>query len=185
MVLSGWFINTIELPMEPLEDDRGTGRDSDVEGFANFFPELQGSKAVEFQYTIGGYIWPEFKAAQLEMMARNPDTQEIIVVTPSTQQFLKGGTYTIKSFNIKRSGPLFTKENGITYMVYPFVLTLVELAGLGENQNATDGLTEEDEIALTMKDINSLIANNGGTPDTDKYGPIEIINNIMSYVVGF
>jgi len=185
MPLSGWFINTIELPMEPLEDERGTGRDSDVEGFANFFPELQGSKAAQFEYTINGYIWPEFKAAQLEMMARNPDTQEIVVIVPSTQQYLKGGTYTIKSFNIKRSGPLFTKEGSTEYMVYPFVLTLVELAGLGENQNTTDGLTEEDEIALTMKDMNAFITNNGGNANTDQFGPMEIINNIMSYVVGF
>ena len=175
---SGWKIDDIELPMPPIEDLRDISRDFEEESIFQFFPELKKSTSTGADYTITGLIWPIDLARELEQLCRNPETKSVTLTVPAAERLFTETEFAVKGLSINRRGPLFIKENGITYQVVPFVLTLTAYTGDGENTNETDGTTEEDEDALGLRDLNNFAKNLGA--DSGELGPIEIINSIFA-----
>lgn len=171
MALSGWFIDDIELPVAPNVDDRVISRTFQAESLFNFFPSITKSSARAFDYTISGVIYPEFKAFQLDQIAKAADTNIVILTIPSAQQIFNSTKYAVKSLRIARKGPLFVKFLGSNVQALPYTMTFTELPDEGEFQDGFDGFTDSDEGAVGFQQLNELNEQSATGQDLSEFGP--------------
>jgi len=174
MVLSGWFIDDVELPVAPQFDERLITRTFQSETLFQFFPSLSKSTARAFDYTISGIIYPEGKAFQLDQIAKSADTNIVILTIPLDQKIFNSTKYAVKSLRISRKGPLFTKFLGIVVQALPYEITFTELPDEGEFQEGIDGFLDADEGTLGNQQLNELVESSGTELEVEKYGPQEL-----------
>lgn len=136
---SGWFINDIELPESPNEDDRNINRTFQSETLFNFFPDITKSSASGFDYSIKTIIYPQSMAFELDELAKGADTDIVTLTIPDAEKLFEGGSYAIKSYKINRKGPMFKDILGVDTMVYPLEITFTERPAEGEVDTVIEG----------------------------------------------
>lgn len=170
---SGWFIDDIELPIAPSEDERVISRTFQSETLFQFFPELVKPSARAFDYTVVGFIWPEHKAVALDEIARSADTNTVIVKIPAAEKIFHTTKYAVKQLKMARKGPLFVNVLGQDRLVVPYSLTLTELPDDGEFQEGVDGFLEADEGGIGLGYLGQIIEETGSDLDPLDFGTIE------------
>jgi len=159
---SDWWVDDIQLPIAPTTDNRSITRTFQSETLFQFFPSISKSSARAFDYTMSGFIYPEYRVRELDQLAKSADTNIVLLKIPPDQQVFKSTLYAIKKLVVNRKGPLFVKYSptGIApfteVKAYPYVITFTELPDKGENQESADGFTDTDESSLGMQDLNQL-----------------------------
>ena len=181
-VASGWFIDDIELPIQPNTDQRSISRSFQSETLFQYFPSITKSSASAFDYTMTGLIYPEIKAFALDQIAKSADTNVVIVTIPvELNVFATSHTkYAVKKLVMDRDKPLFVKYNPrgshITQLsrAFKYTLTLTELPDDGEVQEGIDGFTDTDEGALGLQQLNELNEQSGSGLPVEDFGPVSI-----------
>ncbi len=159
---SDWWIDDIQLPIAPTTDTRSITRTFQSETLFQFFPSISKSSARAFDYTMTGFIYPEYRVRELDEVAKAADTNIVLLRIPADQQVFKSTLYAIKKLIVNRKGPLFVKYtppgSQITAIVqaFPFTITFTELPDKGENQEGADGFSDTDESGLGNQDLNQL-----------------------------
>lgn len=178
-LLSGWFIDDVELPIEPDGDERAITRTFQSETLFKFFPSISKSTAHAFDYTITGVIYPREKVAALDEIARAADQNIVIITIPAGEAIHNANKFAVKTFRVSRKGPLFVKVDGKIEAVYPFELTFSNLPDEGEFQETLDGFTDADEGALGTQYLNELIEETGTDLDIENFGPIGMVEHVL------
>ena len=182
---SGWFIDDVELPVAPQTDERVITRTFQSETLFNFFPELTKSTASAFDYTMKGIIYPEIKVFQLDQIAKAADTTVVVLTVPPAERVFESVVYAVKKLVINRKGPLFTRyafiegEPEVEVKAYPYTLTLTELPGGGESQESIDGITDADEDALGVQQLNELVEITQTDLELEDFGVISMYQTLL------
>ncbi len=154
---SGWFIDDIELTMDPISDNRTIGRNVQQEVVQDFFPQVQSNASANYDYKMSGYLFPTYVALELEQLARNAEGGIVNVKAPEHELNFINGSYIIKNLTIDRKGPLKALWNGIMVDAQSFSLTLTTIPDEGELQNELDGTTDSDEEGIGLGQFGDLI----------------------------
>jgi len=154
---SGWFINDLELPEPPTEDDRNINRTFQSETLFNFFPDLTKSTASGFDYSIKTFIYPQALAFELDELAKGADTDIVTLTIPEADRLFEGGSYAIKSYRIARKGPMFLMVGGTPTRVFPLEITFTERPAEGEVDTVIEGDQTVGEEAVGAEAIPEII----------------------------
>lgn len=136
---SGWFINDLELPEPPTEDNRNINRTFQSETLFNFFPDLTKSTASGFDYSIKTFIYPQKLAFELDELSKGADTDIVTLTIPEADKLFEGGSYAIKAYKINRKGPMFADIAGTPTQVFPLEITFTERPAEGEADTVIEG----------------------------------------------
>ncbi len=152
---SGWFINDIELPEPPTQDDRNNNRTFQSETLFNFFPELTKSTANSFDYKIKGFLYPQSLVKELDELSKGADTDIVTITIPLDQQLFEPGHYAIKTYRINRKGPSFIIDPVTLLEVeaYPFEINFTEKPGTGESDTIILGDQTANEDAVGTESL--------------------------------
>jgi len=159
---SDWWIDDIQLPIAPTSDNRTVSRTFQSETLFQFFPSISKSSARAFDYTVTGFIYPEYRVRELDQLAKSADTNIVLLRIPASEQVFNSTLYAIKKLVVNRKGPLFIKYSptGVAPFVevkaFPFTVTFTELPDKGENQEGADGFPDADETSLGLQNLNQL-----------------------------
>lgn len=172
---SGWFIDDIELPEAPQEDERDISRSFQTETLFQFFPELVKPTAHSFDYTFVGVLYPEHKVNQLDEIAKSADTNTVTVLIPADERIFNTTKFAVKSLKFNRKGPMFVKYKGVIVRAVPFSITFSQLPEEGEVQEGVDGFLEADEGGLGLQGMAELAEETGSDLDILDYSPMDIL----------
>jgi len=159
---SDWWIDDIQLPIAPTTDQRSITRTFQSETLFQFFPSISKSSARAFDYTLNGFIYPEYRVRELDQLAKSADTNIVLLRIPASEQVFNSTLYAIKKLDVNRKGPLFVRYSPtgfapfVEVKAFPFTVTFTELPDKGENQEGADGFPDADESSLGMQDLNQL-----------------------------
>ena len=152
---SGWFINSIELPIAPTTESKTIARTFQQESIFRQFPQLSEPAPASFTYVLTGYIFGNSVIEQLEQLAKSADTELVVVIPPNDRlrgTVLDAGKFAISNFTVNRDKYTITEVNGRTELVYKYTLALTQFAGEGINDNSIELETLEGEEFIGIGD---------------------------------
>ena len=131
-----------------------------------FFPEITKSSARAYDYVIRGLIDTGANLDSLEELAKSADTNVVVISRPPTALGLihTDGLFAVKTFDVLHEDPLygFIEVIGgavlpLPVQLFPYTLTLTQLADTGEVQEGIDGFLNSDEDALGLQGVQQLV----------------------------
>ncbi len=161
-MVSGWFINDLELPEAPTKDDRNNNRTFQAETLFNFFAEFTKSTANSFDYKISGFVYPQTLVKELDELSKGADTDIVTLTIPVAQQLFEPGHYAIKTYRINRKGPSFIIIiDPITMLpveveAYPYEINFTEKPGVGESDTIILGDQTANEDAVGIESLPAI-----------------------------